>query len=218
MKRRSNQEMSWEGTFGKDYTNRNPFGMDEMDELYTHQFGITRTDLNLKFLGRFDHSIKILEVGANLGSQLQGLQAIGFTNLYGIELQPYAVETSKQNTKNINLIQGSGFDIPFKDSYFDLVYTSGVLIHIHPDDLNTAMAEIYRCSKEYVWGFEYYSDEYTEILYRGRRDLLWKANFAVLYQNKFSDLELVKEIRIKYLDNDNRDSMFLVKKKSVGNE
>jgi pseudaminic acid biosynthesis-associated methylase len=213
MKRKSNQEICWQGAFGRDYTKRNPAIIDEMDKLYTTQYGITRTDLNLKFLDRCDHSIRILEVGANLGSQLQGLQKIGFKNLYGIEIQPYAVELSKQNTKNINLIQGSAFDIPFKDSYFDLVFTSGVLIHIKPDDLNIAMREIYRCTSEYIWGFEYYADKCLEIPYRGRGNLLWKADFAGLYQDEFRDLELVKEKRIKYLVNDNVDSMFLIRKK-----
>ena len=208
----TDQMQEWSSEFGKEYTERNPHTTEVMDELYKKQFGLTRTELNLTFLDNFDRSIKILEVGSNVGAQLHGLQSIGFKNLYGIELQPHAVEVSKQNTKNINLIQGLAFDIPFKDSYFDLVFTSGVLIHINPDDLITAMREIYRCTSEYIWGFEYYEDKYSEIPYRGRRNLLWKAPFAKLYLNKFSDLELVKEQRIKYLDNNNIDSMFLLEK------
>ena len=46
----------------------------------------------------------------------------------------------------------------------------------------------------------------------------WKANFAKLYRDKFEDLELVKEKRIKYLDNDNVDSMFLIRKRSAKND
>ncbi len=213
MKKFTDQMQQWSSEFGKEYTERNPHTIEIMDGLYKKQFGLTRTELNLMFLDNFDRSIKILEVGSNVGSQLHGLQSIGFENLYGIELQPYAVEVSKQNTKNINLIQGSAFDIPFKDSYFDLVFTSGVLIHINPDDLNIAIKEIYRCTSEYIWGFEYYADKYSEIPYRGCRDLLWKAPFANLYLDEFRDLELVKEKRIKYLDNDNVDSMFLIRKK-----
>jgi pseudaminic acid biosynthesis-associated methylase len=209
----TDQIQQWSSEFGKEYTERNPHTIEVMDELYEKQFGLTRTELNLTFVGNFDRSIKILEVGSNVGAQLHGLQKIGFKNLYGIEIQPYAVEVSKQNTKNINIIQGSAFDIPFKDSYFDLVFTSGVLIHINPGDLNIAMREIYRCTSEYIWGFEYYADRYSEIPYRGRRNLLWKADFAKLYLDEFRDLELVKEKRIKYLDNDNVDSMFLIRKR-----
>ena len=214
----TDQMQQWASQFGKEYTERNPHTIEVMDDLYKKQFGLTRTELNLMFLDNFDRSTKILEVGSNVGAQLHGLQSIGFENLYGIELQPYAVEISKQNTKNINLIQGSAFDIPFKDSYFDLVFTSGVLIHINPGDLNIAMREIYRCTSEYIWGFEYYAEKYSEIPYRGRQNLLWKADFAKLYLDKFRDLELVKEKRIKYLDNDNVDSMFLIRKNSKNDE
>ncbi len=214
----TDQMQQWSSEFGKEYTERNPHTIEVMDDLYKKQFGLTRTELNLMFLDNFDRSTKILEVGSNVGAQLHGLQSIGFENLYGIELQPYAVEISKQNTKNINLIQGSAFDIPFKDSYFDLVFTSGVFIHINSDDLNIAMREIYRCTSEYIWGFEYYAEKYSEIPYRGRQNLLWKADFAKLYLDKFRDLELVKEKRIKYLDNDNVDSMFLIRKNSKNDE
>lgn len=76
------------------------------------------------------------------------------------------------------------------------------------------MKEVYRCTREYIWGFEYYADEYTEIPYRGHSKLLWKANFARLYLDQFEDLELVKEERFKNLDSDNIDSMFLLRKKN----
>jgi pseudaminic acid biosynthesis-associated methylase len=211
----TNQTQQWSSEFGKEYTDRNPHTIETMDGLYNKQFGLTRTELNVRFLSNLDRSIKILEVGSNVGAQLQGLQEIGFENLYGIELQTYAVEISKQNTKNINLIQGSAFDIPFKDSFFDLVFTSGVLIHINPDDLTIAMKEIHRCTSKYIWGFEYYADQYTEIPYRGSSNLMWKADFAKQYIDKFKDLGLIKEKRIKYLDNDNVDSMFLIRKKSA---
>jgi pseudaminic acid biosynthesis-associated methylase len=206
------QIQQWSSEFGKEYTDRNPHTVEMMDEHYKKQFGLTRTELNIMFLDNFDRSIKILEVGSNVGTQLQGLQMMGFKNLYGIELQPYAVEVSKQNTKNINLIQGSAFDIPFKDSFFDLVYTSGVLIHINPDDVNIVIQEISRCTCKYIWGFEYYSDKYSEIPYRGQKNLLWKTNFANLYLDNFKDLELVHEKHIKYIDSDNVDTMFLIRK------
>ena len=119
MKEDTYQSKKWASEFGKMYTDRNPHTIEEMDEIYKKQYGITRTELNLMFLNDFDRGIKILEIGSNVGTQLQGLQKIGFTNLYGIELQQYAVELSKQYTKNVNLIQGSVLDIPFKDNFFD---------------------------------------------------------------------------------------------------
>lgn len=206
------QMEEWAGQLGKEYTDRNALSLDEMEVLYKRNYGVTRTELNERFLKRIDRSIRILEVGSNVGNQLFCLQRMGFSNLYGIELQSYAVELSKSRTRRINIIEGSAFDIPYKDGYFDLVFTSGVLIHISPSDIALAMREIYRCTSEYIWGFEYYADKYTEITYRGHGNLLWKADFARLYLDQFGDLELVKEERLKYLYNDNVDSMFLLRR------
>jgi len=211
MQKISKQITKWKDKFGKEYTNRNALTLDELERMYENNYGLNRTELNNIFIGKFNRSIKILEVGSNIGNQLLLLQKMGFKNLYGIEINDYAVELSKQRTNNINVIQGSAYDIPFKNEYFDLVFTSGVLIHITPHDINLVLNEIYRCTKEYIWGFEYYEEKYTEILYRGKR----KANFAQLYLNLFENLKLIKEKKIKYLNNDNIDVMFLLKKKGI---
>lgn len=208
------QMKEWMEDFGKKYTNRNALTLHEMNEMYRKNFGISRENLNNLFIAEMNRNIKILEVGSNIGNQLLLLQKMGFKNLYGIEINDYAVELSKQRTNNINIIQGSAFDIPFRDKYFDLVFTSGLLIHIAPSDIEMVMREIYRCTKEYIWGFEYYEEKYTEIIYRGKKDLLWKADFSKMYLDLFKDLKLVKEKKLRYLNNNNIDSMFLLKKKA----
>ena len=139
----------------------------------------------------------------------------GGKKLYGIELNRYAVEKSKERTKGkgIDIIQGSAFDIPFKDAYFDLVFTSGVLIHISPQDINDVLDEIYRCSKKYIWGSEYFTENYIEINYRRHNELLWKTNFAKLYLDRFPDLKRVKEKRYPYLEDKKLvNQAFLLKK------
>ena len=206
------QMQEWAGQFGKEYTDRNALSLEETELLYKRNYGITHTEMNSKFIGDLDRDMRVLEVGSNIGNQLLCLQEAGFKNLYGIELQSYAVELSKSRTKGINIIEGSAFDIPFKDGFFDLVFTSGVLIHISPEDISTVLDEIYRCTKQYIWCFEYYSDEYTQINYRGHADLLWKTNFSKLFLKRFKNLILVKEELFKYLTNDNIDAMFLLQK------
>lgn len=206
------QEENWGGEHGQEYTKRNPQGIEEMDALYQQNFGIARTELNLDFLDILPRSIKILEVGSNVGVQLMFLQKMGFTRLFGVEINREAINLAKSLTKDIDIIQGSAMDIPFKDCYFDLVFTSGVLIHIAPQNVRKIMEEIHRCSKKYIWGFEYYASEYTEILYRGKTNMLWKADFCKMYQDYFPGLTLIKEKKVKYLDSDNQDSMFLLEK------
>jgi pseudaminic acid biosynthesis-associated methylase len=207
------QMKEWSGAFGKDYTDRNALSLEEMEDLYRKNYGLSRTELNQRFLDGIDRGARTLEVGSNIGNQLLCLQRMGFSKLYGIELQSYAVELSKSRTKNINIIQGEASDIPYRDSFFDVVFTSGVLIHISPSSLPNIMKEIHRCTKEYIFGFEYYSEKPTEIEYRGHRDLLWKASFAQMYLELFDDLTLEREEKIKYLNSANVDSMFLLGKR-----
>lgn len=217
MSKVTRQMEEWTGNLGKEYTDRNALSQDEMELLYKELYGITRTEMNSRFIGNFDRDMKVLEVGSNIGNQLLCLQKAGFKNLYGIELQSYAVELSKTRTKGINIIQGSAFDIPFKDSFFDLVFTSGLLIHITPEDISKVLGEIHRCTEQYIWCFEYYSEVYTQIDYRGHADLLWKANFSKLFLNRFKDLRLIREEHFKWLDNPNNiDFMFLLQKRNDG--
>ena len=202
----------WASRFGKEYTDRNPRSLQELESVYKEMYGISRAEMNARFIGEFDKDVRVLEIGAGTGMQLLCLQEAGFKNLYYIELQPYAVELAKSNTRGINIIQGSAFDAPFKDCFFDLVFTSGVLIHIRPEDIAAALDEIYRCSNHYIWCFEYYAPNYTQINYRDHKDLLWKTDFSKLFLERFSHLRLVRQELYKDLDSDNVDMMFLLEK------
>jgi pseudaminic acid biosynthesis-associated methylase len=205
------QQKFWSGSFGKGYNDRNTYTLKGFDQFYKKTWGVTRSALNRNFLKglKIDNT---LEVGANIGLQLRHLQSQGYTNLYGLEVQWDAVERAKKITQHISLVQGSAFDLPFKDKYFDLVFTSGVLIHIHPKDHKKAMREMYRVSKKYIWGFEYFSEHTQEIPYRGNRNVLWKNNFPQLWKKNCPGLKLVKVKKVKYVGQDIEDVMYLFKK------
>lgn len=208
------QIRTWSGEFGREYTDRNSFTAAELDELYRRNYGISRTEVNERFLAGIPRNTRILEVGCNMGNQLLLLGQMGFSNLHGIEIQSYALDLARKRLPNVVLSRASAFEIPYPDDSFDLVFTSGVLIHIAPGDLPRALAQIHRCSKTWIWGFEYYAPEFREISYRGHQSLLWKADYARIYLQQFQDLEMVREDRYPYLDNDNIDSAFLLRRKT----
>ena len=203
----------WKGEFGREYTDRNTFDVAALDSLYQKNYGITRTLINREFLCPIAKESSFLEVGCNAGNQLVLLQHMGYPNLSGIELQPYALEIARARTRNISLAQGSVLSIPYADALFDVVFTSGVLIHIAPPDLPQAMDEIHRCARTFIWGMEYYAPTLTGVNYRSHRDLLWKRDFAECYLQRFHDLELVREQRLPYVEGSNEDTVFLLKKK-----
>jgi pseudaminic acid biosynthesis-associated methylase len=186
----------WQGDFGKQYTDRNSLTPQQVDGLWIKNYGTSRTELNRRFLRQVPTDSRILEVGCNVANQLLLLQQLGYSELHGIEVQSYAIEVARSRTSNISLVQGTAFDLPYEDSFFDLVFTSGVLIHIAPADLPAALKEIHRCARTYILGSEYYAPAATEVTYRDRHALLWKMDYAAEYLKRFEDLELVEEQRL----------------------
>lgn len=201
----------WSGSFGRQYTVRNMHSLEEMNRKYMNYYGTSRQEMNSDFLSRIKPQ-RILEVGSNIGNQLLLLSKMGYQDLWGIEINDFALKKARERLKNANLVKASAFDIPFKDNHFDLVFTSGVLIHISPTEINEVLKEIHRVSNRFIWGFEYYSPRCEQVSYRGNKELLWKTDFPGLYLRNFKDLSLVKEVKYKYRNNDNIDQMFLLEK------
>jgi pseudaminic acid biosynthesis-associated methylase len=204
----------WSGEFGREYTERNSFATaDEYSDIYLRRYGHSQDDMNRDWLKAIPYDARILEVGANVGYQLEGLRRIGYQNLYGIELQRYAVEKAKKLHPRVDIIQGQATCLPFKDGYFDLVFTSGVLIHISPKEMPDVQNEMYRVTKKWIFGTEYYSPELVGIPYRGRDDLLWKADYAALFKSRFAGLRSVRERLFEYLDDPGKvDQFYLLEK------
>ena len=204
----------WKGPFGKIYTDRNTFNYRQWERLNKKRYGITKAEIFKHAFKNLNKRIKILEVGCNIGLEMKELAKMGFQNIYGIELQEYAVKKAHEINPELNIIQGSGFDIPFKDKYFDLVMTNGVLIHISPKAIKKFMNEIYRVSSKYIYGHEYYSQNFQEIKYRGNKDVLWKGDFAKIYCNTFPNIKILHRELLPYKNTEekgNTDISFLLK-------
>jgi pseudaminic acid biosynthesis-associated methylase len=210
----THQRKKWEEEFGEGYLERNVYDPVELNTFYMNRFGITKDTLNNDFLKDIPKDAKILEVGTNIGNQLFHLQSQGYTNLYGIEIQDRAINYAKQRTDNLNIIKSDALDIPFKDNYFDVVFTHGVLIHISPENIKKVIKEITRVSRQYIWGLEYYADEYIDLEYHGQKNIMWKTNFAKLFTDSEIGLEVIKEVKLTYLEEPTLiDQMYLIKKK-----
>jgi pseudaminic acid biosynthesis-associated methylase len=208
------QARIWQGKFGRDYTDRNTFDEEQLDRLWSESYGLSRSSINREFLELIPKDASFLEVGCNVGNQLAMLRYLGYSNLSGLEIQHYALQVARSRLENILLRQGSALALPFEDNSFDVVFTSGVLIHIAPEDLPRAMNEIHRCTRKYIWGMEYFSVKPAAINYRGHDHLLWKMNYAQEYLSRFPDLELGRKQLLPYLGNQNVDTMFLLRKRS----
>lgn len=171
----------WKGDFGKAYTDRNAIDW----HVRVPAFRDMLRDLPL---------CRVLEAGCNRGHNLLAVSHVcgPDTDVVGIEPNPYALRMARTADPSVTALRGSLYDLPFKDGYFDLAFTAGVLIHIPLEKLPAAMAEINRVTRRYILCVEYYAEEETEIRYRDKTNLLWKRDFLKHYLNTIQGLSLVR--------------------------
>jgi len=205
------QREFWKGEFGNAYVERNN-DVDKANELYKNMTGYTQQEILQKFFSDIDKESKIIEIACNVGLKLSMLKKLGFKNLYGIEINKNAYEIAKQNNPDITFIHSSFEDYDPKGEQFDVVCTGGVLIHMNPSVIPAIIKKMMSLSKHYIFGFENYADELTEVNYRGHRDQLWKQNFPQLFRDLYPSLTTVREEKIHYNEENLIDVVYLLKK------
>jgi len=200
MNPRTKQLEVWTSEFGRALTDRSPQSAEEMDALWERLFKVRKTETFCRFLSpeRLPGG-RVLEVGCNVAAQLGVLQGVNpRLELWGLDPQSYALEKARHQYPEMNFVDGTAFDLPFEDGYFDLIMTNAVLIHIHPTDLPAALAEIHRCTRRYIFYHEYFSETPCEIPYRGQGGLLWKMDYKAEYLKLFPNLRCVDECYLPY--------------------
>jgi pseudaminic acid biosynthesis-associated methylase len=169
----------WAGDFGDSYTERNA------------DAGSGRLAFWSEVVSELGNA-SALEVGCNVGGNLIPLASVlGVDAVAGVDVNEGALERLRERLPGIDARHATASSLPFPDSSFDLVYTTGVLIHIPDASLEQVMREIVRCSKRFVLCGEYYADETTEVPYRGQEGALFKRDYGALYRELFPELQLV---------------------------
>lgn len=176
----------WRGAFGDEYAERNA-----LDPAALRSRLAMWARVLAPLAGREPASV--LEVGANIGINLAALRHLLPSTLYALEPNDKArrrlIETGIVPAERA--IGGGAQAIELGDGSVDLVFTSGVLIHIAPDHLDAACAEMHRISKRYIACIEYFADQPTEVPYRGHSGKLFKRDFGALWLDRFPTLRLV---------------------------
>ena len=170
----------WTSRFGADYTDRNDREMPARRRAWKTMLEGIETE-------------SILEVGCNVGWNLTYLSGLGRRGLAGIEPQEYAIERARRRLAHCELRQGDAFSLPYEAESFDLVFTSGVLIHIHSGDLSRALEEMHRVSRRYLLYIEYDARAEQEIHYHGESNALWKRDHRAAWLAAFPRLRTIKQ-------------------------
>ncbi len=168
----------WAGDFGDAYVDRN------------RDAGEKRRQFWREVMSRY-RPARVLEVGCNVGANLQWLTPDAKPeDLYGVDINLKALDELHRKLPSVNAVWSPARELPFRDCWFDLVFTMGVLIHQPLELLPIVMSEIVRCSRRWILCGEYYSEELTEVPYRGQAGALFKQDFGGLYRKLFPTLVL----------------------------
>jgi spore coat polysaccharide biosynthesis protein SpsF len=180
MRELTEQEKFWRGDFGNQYVERN----------VGQPLVAANLALFAKALARAGRIENVVELGTNAGNNLQALhQLLPQCELFGVEINANACAQA-QALDIAQIWHGSLFDFP-RERTFDLTLSKGVLIHLAPELLPAAYAQLYALSRRYILIAEYYNPSPVEVSYRGNSGKLFKRDFAGEMLDRHDDLQLV---------------------------
>ncbi len=177
---------AWKGEFGDDYLTRNRATEEAVDN-------VARAFTEIFAHMKDSPPASILEVGANIGINLRALTRLTDAQLFAVEPNARAREqlVVDKVVPGDRAFDAMATKLPLDDGAADLVFTSGVLIHVPPENLETAYGEMHRVAARYVLSLEYFSQAPVSIPYRGHEGLLFKRDFGGMWLDLFPALEPV---------------------------
>ncbi len=177
---------AWSSAFGDAYTARNAADDSSVEQ---------RVEMWRRILRPLSSDLpeSCLEVGANVGINLRALRRLHSIEMYALEPNAGArnILIRDDVVPGDHVLDGSAERIDLADGSIDLVFTSGVLIHIAPDSLEDACREMHRVARRYLLAIEYFASEPEEKSYQGREGLLFKRDFGAFWLDLFPALSLV---------------------------
>lgn len=128
-------------------------------------------------VGMLDGGERVLELGCNVGRNLNVLLESGWNDLAGMEISPRAWDEMgvhfPELRRAIDFYEGNilSATFVFGDGEFDAVFTMAVLMHIHPDSIDGVCAEMARIAlqkiivveSEVLEGVRFWARDYREI-------------------------------------------------------
>jgi pseudaminic acid biosynthesis-associated methylase len=163
------REQFWAGEFGTDYTRRNRIDWRKRIPFWRQVLTLTQAR-------------SMLDVGCNAGwNMLAALKVDRAMEVAGVDVNTDAIAEAQEMELDARFMPARQVGIVWPER-FDLVCTSGVLIHVGKDELPEVMRAIVAASKQWVLAIEYEAQQEEEVEYRGNAERLWRRPFGALYE------------------------------------
>lgn len=172
---KTEQEEFWGDTYAKEYIKKN--------QSFDKALGAQAWKLMLDQARDVD---SLLECGCNIGRNLLFLnEVLPQTRKSIIEISKPAFDFVASEFTLESAFNGSIVESDFDPETFDLVFSMGVLIHIHPDHLLANMDKMFGYSKKYILMGEYFNRTPVMLEYQGQPNKLFKRDFGKLFIENF---------------------------------
>lgn len=152
-----------------------------------------------------EKNAKILELGCNLGRNLEFLRMQGFTDLTGIDINENAFNLGKENYPDLYRILKfhigkCGNILENLNEKYDLVYTMAFLMHVDNDE-RKKIYEWLKLHARYIICIEPFNDNSPSKIMDGRLfnkiDIQEFSNFKII--NKIENVKKLSKLYINYL-------------------
>jgi hypothetical protein len=148
----------------------------------------------------------IFEVGFFSGRNLKYIQdAFANVSICGIDVNKEAVEFAREKLPKADLSELDINNLNEVDSMFDIVFTSGVLIHIPPENLKESITKMMKKASKYIMHIESMGNneliagpKYLNPTYKISDQLQWSPNLRQIYDEmkcSYKIIELPKDVR-----------------------
>jgi len=148
----------------------------------------------INFLKKTEFS-SFFEAGCGFGWNIKRVKA-DFPNVRvgGLDFSITQLENVKSYVKpfNIPIVNGDNCHIPFKDDAFDIGFSLGVFMNIHPSKIHLAFKEMMRVCKKYIIHIEYDEDNTTKELKEKRtfKSNIISHNYKKIYTQLGAKVQL----------------------------
>lgn len=154
--------------------------------------------------------IRILDVGCGIGNSLFALQAKGYSNTVGLDIERQLIEYAKQMVPQARLVVASAEQIPFRDGAFDCAICYDLLEHVLKpekviDNISRVLSENGTIYMSVANGYSINDVVFRlggEVI-RGRSSHVQrfrKRDVETLLRNNGFEIETIHEIRAGILD------------------
>ncbi|MGP4038669.1 class I SAM-dependent methyltransferase [Gracilibacillus sp. D59] len=191
----------------------NDFNKKTLDEIHDYWINqsipknyikhVKRSEFLAKYVKNYiEPKGKIIEIGCNVGRNLNHLYENDFKKLTGIEISEKAIIELKKTYPSLyesaEIIHSPIEDIikDFTSNHFDLVFTMAVLQHIHPDS-EWIFEEIANITKSYLIIIEAEKQKHWRVFPRNYKEIFEKLGLKQVEENIVDQSEGLKKYTVR---------------------